>query len=626
MTLSFQARGQDVSNKRALEDETSFVQKIETARNASTNPIEMYEFATDFLKQSQKQNWAVAALYAESFRIEALVFQERFKEASDAYNLIKNSPLFSSQPTLIARQAVTLLKLNFTSGKLDQIETDYEIAIRSALDTQDDRIIGEAYLAIGTLRVNQQQISEGIKSLESAFVHFENIENNYLLAVALTSLANAYSDINDYELAIKNHQQSLAFYEKTNNLFAQSVAIYNIARAYQEQNVFDKALLHFEMAKNMSIDIGDNLGVALADLHRANVYLDLEDWERALSIFDDVAVKFKEAGDSWSEFFAIAGLIKAHLGLQNAEAAKSRYPTLLSLVGELDGDDVKSTHASIAIAFALENEDFVEAYKYSEIRREYDIKLINQKFGKEALRYKVEFETELANRKSELLEQDNALKNLKILQQEKNEKAWRIVAILTGILFVVMIFTLFLQIRNREEYKKLAMMDVLTSSPNRRSILEFAEASYEYSMNTGSPFCIALIDIDFFKRINDKFGHQVGDNVLKVFANAIKTNVRPTDQFGRYGGEEWLLVLNELQADQSKNIFDRIKQTLVGEQINGLVDGNEVTFSMGVAQFNKETDQSLEDIISRADQRLYDAKSQGRDRVVFETPTPIEAL
>ena len=176
---------------------------------------------------------------------------------------------------------------------------------------------------------------------------------------------------------------------------------------------------------------------------------------------------------------------------------------------------------------------------------------------------------------------------------------------------------LFIQTRNRNHFKAMALNDHLTKAPNRRAILDYAEIRFQESSRTHQPLMVGIIDIDNFKKLNDTYGHKVGDDVLVAFATACKNVIRQYDRFGRYGGEEWLFVFVNTAPQDISVIFGRIRDefNLVIQQRHHHF--HDVTFSMGVASYSKDDEQTLQQLINHADKKLYQAKDQGKDQVVF---------
>ena len=159
---------------------------------------------------------------------------------------------------------------------------------------------------------------------------------------------------------------------------------------------------------------------------------------------------------------------------------------------------------------------------------------------------------------------------------------------------------------------KASRTDLLTGLPNRRHILGLLDEALAANENMGSGLCVAVIDIDHFKAINDAHGHEAGDAVLEHFARSCRTRVRAQDHLGRTGGEEFLLLLPEVQLDDAVRIIDRIRDgfPLAVLEHSGLE--LPCTFSAGVTEALPDDDRSS--ILRRADRALYAAKEEGRNR------------
>ena len=168
----------------------------------------------------------------------------------------------------------------------------------------------------------------------------------------------------------------------------------------------------------------------------------------------------------------------------------------------------------------------------------------------------------------------------------------------------------------KEAYRRieeLAELDELTGALNRRSIMHVLEEELTRSRQTGKPCSVMLIDLDWFKRINDEHGHPTGDDVLRTFAITMFANIRSSDRFGRYGGEEFLLVLPGAPLDPACRLAERLRQIIADLDWSAFSAGLQVTFSAGVA--TSRGDETTESLLSRADRALYASKAQGRNRV-----------
>lgn len=161
--------------------------------------------------------------------------------------------------------------------------------------------------------------------------------------------------------------------------------------------------------------------------------------------------------------------------------------------------------------------------------------------------------------------------------------------------------------------EELAELDELTGALNRRSIMRALDDEIASSQRTGAPCSIALIDLDWFKRINDLFGHPTGDEVLRTFAISMFANLRSPDSFGRYGGEEFLLVMPDTPQEAAAKMLDRLRVIVADVDWSALSPGMSVTISAGVATLGHDDD--ADSLLARADRSLYAAKHGGRNRV-----------
>jgi diguanylate cyclase (GGDEF)-like protein len=166
-----------------------------------------------------------------------------------------------------------------------------------------------------------------------------------------------------------------------------------------------------------------------------------------------------------------------------------------------------------------------------------------------------------------------------------------------------------LEIVNRE-LQKLATTDALTQIANRSSLDLVLKQAIAENERHQRPFSVVMIDIDFFKRINDTYGHLVGDTVLKTVAHLIKNQIRSVDTVGRWGGEEFMIVYREIECQGAYTLAENIRQSVENYPFENI---EPITISMGVTQYRSGT--SAEELIKDADVAMYHSKEQGRNRV-----------
>ncbi len=161
--------------------------------------------------------------------------------------------------------------------------------------------------------------------------------------------------------------------------------------------------------------------------------------------------------------------------------------------------------------------------------------------------------------------------------------------------------------------RHLATCDSLTGLPNRRAMAALlAQEQLRESQNCG-PMALAILDIDWFKQINDTFGHRVGDAVLQRFAELARMELRGGDALARWGGEEFLLMMPDTRRERAHVAVDRMRVRIAEGGFDGLAEGLKVSFSAGITECAAE--ESVGSAIERADRALYQAKNAGRNRI-----------
>ncbi|WRH68879.1 MAG: diguanylate cyclase [Planktothrix sp. GU0601_MAG3] len=165
--------------------------------------------------------------------------------------------------------------------------------------------------------------------------------------------------------------------------------------------------------------------------------------------------------------------------------------------------------------------------------------------------------------------------------------------------------------------QQLSQLDPLTEILNRRSFFEYAEAQFQRSKQDKSVFSLLILDLDYFKKINDNYGHLTGDRTLITFTLAIQNYLRESDYFGRYGGEEFIILLPETNQEDAQKIAQEICDLIAHLSIPTVQGNLQITVSIGVAVFRSQ-DTRIEDIFDRADQCLYQAKARGRNTCYAE--------
>jgi diguanylate cyclase (GGDEF)-like protein len=175
-------------------------------------------------------------------------------------------------------------------------------------------------------------------------------------------------------------------------------------------------------------------------------------------------------------------------------------------------------------------------------------------------------------------------------------------------------------LRTQTELQRLSQTDDLTQIPNRRSIMDRLTEEIQLHKRKKRPLSLALLDIDHFKKINDSFGHHTGDMILREMAQMVSGRLRDYDAMGRYGGEEFVIVLPETSGAQAFLVADRLRQAIAEYAFVVNEQTYRITVSFGIAGKGEEENPSLEELFKEADRCLYLAKASGRNRTEIAGP------
>ncbi|QSV46779.1 diguanylate cyclase [Geobacter benzoatilyticus] len=169
--------------------------------------------------------------------------------------------------------------------------------------------------------------------------------------------------------------------------------------------------------------------------------------------------------------------------------------------------------------------------------------------------------------------------------------------------------------RSNDMLRTLSITDPLTHLHNRRHLMEMVEKEFQRASRKGAHLSLIILDIDYFKKVNDTYGHQEGDRVLTILADIVRRRLRSYDLAARYGGEEFVLLLPETPVHEALPIAERLRLEVQEHIFDGSLQGQVITISLGVATYPSPRIESIDSLFRQADEALYRAKQSGRNRV-----------
>ncbi|NVJ62205.1 MAG: diguanylate cyclase [Gammaproteobacteria bacterium] len=507
---------------------------------------------------------------------------------------------------------------------IEQTQGNYDQAISfstKALQLAKNALTGERTdnLLLGNLLTNQGRtyyyegkFEEAATSYRQAYKYFDQGGYDTLKISIINDLGNLASSTGDFEESIRNFEEVIQYYKEQNMELALGPAIFNLSLNYFYTNQLEKAKEYFTEAKRIGEKHNDILTQAHTSEWLGQTESKMNNDESALAHYKNALRLFNQAKNGPKVYTLELKLAELYLKNQQNDQAQQFVEQAKVLQEKIQSKTLQNELYRIESNLLESQGDFASALPLLKTYHQNFRQFVDETNQEQIHEMKSKFSSEREQAKNKLLEKELALKNAEskaaIQQKQKIQLALG--------LAIILILTLLYFFNKQQKLKKrlayLAMTDELTGVKNRRAIFEKAKEQFEFAKRYGSQLTIGVCDLDHFKKLNDSYGHEIGDQVLKAFAKATNSSIRTVDYFGRIGGEEWLVVFPNTSADEISNVVKRINQKLKNSELPVV----EIpTFSMGTTSL-KEDDNKVADIISRADQALYKAKDAGRNRII----------
>lgn len=446
----------------------------------------------------------------------------------------------------------------------------------------------------------------------------------HLETAALIALGGMAGDLGGKAPTESYFERALSVLGARTARFQRAWIEWELGNGLRRQGRAEAAARYFEAALSRSREIEDRSSEAIVTLDLAALQLAQGEPARALALVRGVAASLQPAESPVRAATAARLVIESLTALKRpevlAEAARARELEPLPMPAQ----ERARLARAVAAAYASQGQ---HAQAYAELLRATQAVDLGQQSLRDAQVLRLQARYELARREAELADLRHRAEaaRLALAARDAQQRAlWAALAVLAGV-SALTLWSVLRVLRRRRRLAELAMRDELTGMPNRRAVLAFAHEQFRVCRRVGLPLSVALLDLDHFKRINDRHGHAVGDRVLVAFAAVARGVLRGQDRLGRYGGDEWLLVMPGAGPERIAQVFERLRDALSGHQIDGLPAPHGLTLSMGAAGL-ADSFETLETLIEEADRQLYRAKAGGRDTLCQPGPTLAGAL
>ena len=466
----------------------------------------------------------------------------------------------------------------------------------------------------GLLQYRQDRADLAINSLTQAYRASTAPDFAAPRIMAAGVLSTAMRSAGDYPQALALNQEVIEEDARRGATLSLSVDRFLRGKILNLMGQYKAAIAEFTEARKLSVQVNDVQGVAFADLFDCTARIELGQFSLAATECNS-ALRAFAAAHSVDEVKETQGLL-ARIDLANGHAEKA-LNTLNEVLDQSGADLLPSRVPSIYQSRARANADlrnFREAYAdLSEYARLYAAANDAER-AQAAAAMRARFETDREIERNALLKHELEVSRDQAERQAR-ELRWNAIVVTSGVIVIaLLIYFLVINRRYRQQLVKLASLDGLTGLPNRRRTAELATAALADATAAQSALTIAIIDMDHFKIINDRCGHATGDFVLKEFARVGREALRDSDVLGRWGGEEFLLIMPGAALDLALASLERMRTLVFGIHLPTSGAGLRVSLSAGLATSDRHG-RSLDEMIARADTALYEAKHEGRDLV-----------
>ncbi|HEX6638945.1 MAG TPA: diguanylate cyclase [Steroidobacteraceae bacterium] len=429
------------------------------------------------------------------------------------------------------------------------------------------------------------------------------------------------------QFSVRDYPQALALVDETITFFRGEMAQIRLATALDRRAAIlkaagrlDEALLAATEALDIHEKIGDRVGTGLSQMRMCGVQIERNALGQAATWCDRAELTLSQTtGMDDNDYRTLAALRgRLFLALGRSREAVSQFDRAIAPGGAQPADDIAELfelRSRAQAAIGNYPAAFTDQGEYlRRVREQGTLDRI-----REVAQLRVQFENDQEKQKIALLEKDKKLAEERLNSQTRTMQLVAIAG-LTGLVTAFFLgYALLSHRRHRAELIRLAERDELTGLLNRRAIVRKAVELLTRARESKGSLIIGLVDLDHFKSINDRFGHAVGDQLLQRFATAMRTTLHTREIFGRYGGEEFLVLFPDCSLDQARASAERLRNSLREQHLR--IDDQEVmvTLSLGLASY-EAGDVLFDQIARRADIALYYAKTQGRDRVEIFNP------
>lgn len=452
---------------------------------------------------------------------------------------------------------------------------------------------GDSLNSLGTVYFDTGSLALALEHYQASLQLVEETGAELGISHCLNNIGNVHGHLGDFPKALEYHSRSLALKRKLGDVRGEGVGLVNLGENHKARGDFSRALECYREALEIGRRIGERWIEAGALLHVADVHRASGALADALEFYGEARSVAVAAGVAQVETEARIGFGETLTALGRPADAVVELRAALELAERIEAKRlVYEAHLALSSAYEAAG-DVVTALEHFRAYHRVEDEVSGAEAERRVQAVLVKAEVETAEREADLLRtQNDAL-------TAANEEKARLLEVLR---------------RQSAELDRLSREDALTGLFNRRHVDAALALEWERARRFGRDLAVAIVDLDHFKEVNDRFSHAAGDAVLREAARLLRDGVRAVDVVGRWGGEEFVLLLVETAPDRAALACDKLRAAIEAHDWSSIAPGLRVTASVGIAGNAEAEDPAA--LLGVADARLYAAKRAGRNRVV----------
>lgn len=506
------------------------------------------------------------------------------------------------------------------AGRMNEATAEYETAVAEGRRLRDEQLLADGLALRGELRYYRGEMAGALADVTEAHALYARLGKANSERRMLNAIANVYADrrVGEYDKALEYYRQLLAANQAAGNTAGISTSYFNMGTTLENKGDPAAALDYYRRSLALERQRGDSSEIAVVERSIGIALTKAGRPAEALRVLDAPLAYYVRMND-------VDGQARIRLARGTALRAAGRPADALADLeaARVHFDSTRNTrfleklHDERALAFAATG-DWRQAYEARGTQLRLQQALAEQLKEEHTSRLRVQFDTEKKEAENRALLLENRLRGQRLAAVARIRRLQTVIIALSVLIMGILAVLVARHVSSARLLRTMAMTDELTRLPNRRHLLSVAHARLADAKRSDKPVSILALDVDHFKRINDTFGHDAGDAVLRRVAQTCRAALRHDDVIGRTGGEEFVVVLPHADAGRAVEVAERLRSAVEELEWDDVDPALRVTLSVGVAE-RASVDDDFAALSRRADDSLYRAKKLGRNRVDLAT-------